>query len=136
MINWKSNNSITNKIKRFINIDGINEEDIEESLRDGRFLIFFDSLDELPQHSRDSFFRELSEVEILFPNNCYVLISKPGIDLQRTESERDTIRMEPPKLDNLRSYVNSFLINSNFKTFLKELEKKKTRLVSSNTNNA
>ncbi len=125
LINWQNNSSIIQKIKHFINVDGIKEEDIEKSLRDGHFVLFFDSLDEFPQHSSDSFFRALSEVEKLYPNNCYILISKPGFDLRRVESDRDTIWIDPPELDNLREYINSILKNTNFETFLKELEKRK-----------
>ena len=124
LINWQNNSSIIQKIKHFINVDGIKEEDIETSLRDGHFVLFFDSLDEFPQHSSDSFFRALSEIEKLYPNNCYILISKPGFDLQRIESSRDTIWIDSPELDNLRDYINSILKNTNFETFLKELERK------------
>ncbi len=125
LVNWNINSSFIQKIKHVINIDGIKEEDIENSLRDGHFILFFDSLDELPQYSNDSFYRALSEMEKLYDSNCYVLITKPGIDLQRIESERDIIWIEPPKLDDLSDYINSILKNSDFETFLKELEKRK-----------
>lgn len=127
LINWQNSSSIIQKIKHFINVDGIKEEDIEISLRDGHFILFFDSLDELPQHSSDSFFRALSEVEKLYPNNCYILISKPGFVLQRIESDRDTIWIDPPELDNLRDFINSILKNTDFETFSKELEKRKLK---------
>jgi len=125
LINWQSNSSISQKIKQYINVDGIKEEDIEISLRDGHFILFFDSLDELPQHLSDSFYRALSEVEKLYPNNCYILVSKPGFDLQRIESDRDTIWIEPPELDNLSGYINLILKSTNFETFSKELKKRK-----------
>ncbi|KKK57654.1 hypothetical protein LCGC14_3052300, partial [marine sediment metagenome] len=122
---WNNNGSFIQKIKHAINIDEIKEEDIENSLRDGHFILFFDSLDELPQYSSDSFFRVLSEMEKIYASNCYILISKPGIDLQRIESKRDIILIESPKLDNLSDYVNSILKHSDFETFLKGLEKRK-----------
>lgn len=124
LTNWNNSSSIIGKIKRFIKVEGIKEQDIEYSISDGHFMLFFDSLDEIPQNSIDSFFRELTEVEKLYPNNCYILISKPGIDLSVIESDREVIWMEPPDIDDLDDYINSVLVNFDFKTFYNELKRK------------
>ncbi len=120
---WGSTSTIKNSIKKVINLEDLSEREITYSLNDGQFLLFFDGLDEIQHEFKNSFFRHLLEIEKLYSNNCFVIISKPGIDLQKLENTHIQILMEPPHLDEIEDYINSNLKKLNFIEFRNLIEK-------------
>lgn len=120
---WGSGSTIETSIKKGIKYEDLNESDITFSLKDGQFLLFFDGIDEIQSDLKNNFLRSLLETEKLYPNNCFVIISKPGIDLKKLESTHIQILMEPPHLDELEKYVKSNLDKINYIEFRKLIDK-------------
>lgn len=120
---WGSSSTIENSIKKGIKHGDLSERDITFSLFDGQFLIFFDGLDEMQSDLKNYFLRNILETEKLYPNNCFVIISKPGIDLQKLESTHIQILMEPPHLHEFENYINTNLIKLNYDEFRNLIEK-------------
>lgn len=120
---WGSSSTIETKIKKEIKYEDLSESDITFSLNDGQFLLFFDGFDDIQSDLKNNFLMSLLETEKLYPNNCFVIISKSGIDLKKLESTHIQIQMEPPHLDEIEKYVKSNLEKLNYDEFRRLIEK-------------